>query len=120
LNNPVLKHTEREEFIEHKIGEHHYKPPCFNQKLNKEGSAKVPSAMRVPAACGADQFEKAMQNGMIALDIRSADAFAGAFIPGSLAIPVDMAPAYAGWFLPYDRPVGIISDHFNHQDTQSR
>ena len=53
-----------------------------------------------------------MQNGMIALDIRSAEAFAGAFIPGSLAIPVDMVPAYAGWFLPYDRPVGIISDHF--------
>jgi hydroxyacylglutathione hydrolase len=114
LNNPILKHTGREKFIERKVGEHHYKPPYFKQmeKLNKEGSAKAPVSVRVPAPCNADQFEKAMRNGMIALDIRSAEAFAGAFIPGSLAIPVDMVPAYAGWFLPYDRPVGIISDHF--------
>ena len=114
LNNPILKHTDREKFIAHQINEHHYKPPYFKQmeKLNKEGSAKAPVSVRVPAPCDADQFEKAMQNGMIALDIRSAEAFAGAFIPNSLAIPVDMIPAYAGWFLPYDRPVGIISDHF--------
>jgi hydroxyacylglutathione hydrolase len=51
-----------------------------------------------------------MQNGMIALDIRSAEAFAGAFILGSLAIPLEMIPSYAGWFLTYDRPIGIISD----------
>ncbi len=114
LNNPVLKHTGREKFIEHKVSEHHYQPPYFKQmeKLNKEGSARVPAPVRVPVPCSADQFEKAMQNGMIALDIRSAEAFAGAFIPDSLAIPVDMVPAYGGWFLPYDRPLGIISDHF--------
>jgi hydroxyacylglutathione hydrolase len=114
LNNPILKLTEREKFIAHKVKEHHYKPPYFKQmeKLNKEGSAEAPAPVQVPAPCDADQFEKAMQNGMVALDIRSAEAFAGAFIPGSLAIPVDMVPAYAGWFLPYDRPVGIISDHF--------
>jgi hydroxyacylglutathione hydrolase len=114
LNNPILRHTDREKFIAHKISEHHYKPPYFKQmeKLNKEGSAKVPAAVRALVPCDADHFEKAMKNGMIALDIRSAEAFAGAFIPDSLAIPVDMVPAYAGWFLPYDRPVGIISDHF--------
>jgi hydroxyacylglutathione hydrolase len=78
----------------------------------KEGSASVPAPVRVPVPLEADQFEKALQNGMIALDIRSAEAFAGAFIPGSLAVPVDMVSAYAGWFLPYDRPVGIVSDHF--------
>jgi hydroxyacylglutathione hydrolase len=86
------------------------------EKLNKEGCAKVPAPLRVPVPCDADQFEKAMQNGMIALDIRSAEAFAGAFIPGSLAIPLDMVPAYAGWFLPYDRPVGIVSDFDSHSD----
>ena len=114
LNNPILRSTDREKFVARKVSEHHYKPPYFKQmeKLNKEGSAKVPAPIRVPAPRDADQFEKAMQNGMIALDIRSAEAFAGAFIPGSLAIPVDMVPAYAGWFLPHDRPVGIISDHF--------
>jgi len=114
LNNPILQYTDRENFIERKANEQHYKPPYFKQmeKLNKEGSAKVPAAVRTPVPCDADQFEKAMQNGMIALDIRSAEAFAGAFIPDSLAIPVDMVPAYAGWFLSYDRPVGIISDHF--------
>jgi hydroxyacylglutathione hydrolase len=114
LNNPILKYTERKEFIEHKVNEHHYKPPYFKQmeKLNKEGSANVPAPVRVPAPLDANQFEKAMQNSMIALDIRSAEAFAGAVIPGSLAIPVDMVSAYSGWFLSYDRPVGLISDHF--------
>ena len=84
----------------------------LNLQLNKEGSAKAPAPVQLPIPCDADQFEKGMQNGMVALDIRSAEAFAGAFIPDSLAILVDMVPAYAGWFLPYDRPVGIISDHF--------
>ena len=115
LNNPILKHTDRQKFIEHKINEHHYKPPYFKrmEKLNKEGSTKVLGTVRVPVPRDADHFEKSMQNGMIALDIRSAEAFAGAFIPGSLAIPVDMIPAYAGWFLSYDQPIGIISDHFD-------
>jgi len=114
LNNPILKHSERQRFIKHKINEHHYKPPYFKQmeKLNKEGSAKMPAPLRVPDPCDVDHFEKAMQKGMVALDIRSPEAFAGAFIPGSLAIPVDMIPAYAGWFLSYDRPIGIITDHF--------
>ena len=72
----------------------------------------MPTSIRVPDPCAAGDFDKAMQNGMMALDIRSAEAFAGAFIPGSLAIPVDMIPAYAGWFLSYDQPIGLISDHF--------
>ena len=115
LNNPILKHTNRQKFIEYKVNEHHYKPPYFKQmeKLNKEGSAKVPSPLRVPVPRDVEHFEKAMQNGMIALDIRSAEAFAGAFIPSSLAIPVDMIPAYAGWFLSYDQSIGLISDHFD-------
>ena len=122
LYNPVLKNTNREEFIERKVNEHHYKPPYFKQmeKLNKEGSARVPAPVRIPTGRDAEHFHNAMHNGMIALDIRSAEAFAGAFIPGSLAIPVDMIPAYAGWFLPYDKPVGIISDHFEDIQTSVR
>jgi len=114
LNNPVLKLTDKQKFIEHKIGEHHYKPPYFKQmeKFNTVGSAQMHAAALEPVPHNADHFEKAMQNGMIALDIRSAEAFAGAFIPGSLAIPVDMVPVYAGWFLSYDQPIGIICDHF--------
>ncbi|MEJ2222269.1 MAG: MBL fold metallo-hydrolase, partial [Desulfobacterales bacterium] len=114
LNNPILKYTDRQKFIELKVNEHHYQPPYFKQmeKLNREGSARMPASVRTPNPCDADHFEKAMQKGMTALDIRSAEAFAGAFIPGSLAIPVDMIPAYAGWFLSYDQPIGLITDHF--------
>jgi hydroxyacylglutathione hydrolase len=114
LTNPILQLTDRQKFIEHKVNEHHYKPPYFKkmEKLNKKGSAEVPAPVRIPDPCAAGDFDKAMQNGMLALDIRSAEAFAGAFIPGSLAIPVDMIPAYAGWFLSYDQPIGLISDHF--------
>jgi hydroxyacylglutathione hydrolase len=115
LNNPILKYTDRQKFIAHKVKEHHYKPPYFKkmEKLNLEGSVEAPAPIRVPTPCDVSKFDEAMQNGMTALDIRSAEAFAGAFIPGSLAMPVDMIPAYAGWFLSYDQPIGIISDHFD-------
>ena len=122
INNPKLKYIDRQTFIEHKVNEHHYKPPYFKQmeKLNTQGSAVVPASVRVPPPRDAGYFDKAMQKGMIALDIRSPEAFAGAFIPGSLAIPVDMVPAYAGWFISYEKPVGLISDHLEDVDKAVR
>jgi hydroxyacylglutathione hydrolase len=65
----------------------------------------------------ADEFETAMQDGMTAVDIRSAEAFAGAFIPGSLALPLSLVPSYAGWFLAYDRPLGIIAERYEDAAT---
>jgi len=119
LHNPALKTTDREAFIRRKCEEQHYQPPYFRQmeRLNKAGASPSSASCRHPAPLGADTFEAAMQDGMAAIDIRSAEAFAGAYIPDSLAIPLHMLPSYAGWFLSYDHPIGLIADRYEDAAT---
>jgi len=54
-------------------------------------------------------FASAMDNGLIAVDLRMAEAFAGGHVPGSLSLPVAMLTSFAGWILPYDTPIGLIA-----------
>lgn len=111
-HNPMLQLKDRDEFIRRKVNEKHDQPPYFKQMeaYNQEGSAPflgvVPSARPMRAG----EFEKEMDNDMLALDVRSPEAFAGAFIPGSLAIPLGMLPAFAGWFVSYDQDIGIVAE----------
>ncbi|MFO7965901.1 MAG: MBL fold metallo-hydrolase [Desulfobacterales bacterium] len=120
-HNPVLQKTDREAFIRYKVNEHHYKPPYFSQmeKFNREGA---PSLCEIPKPppLGPSAFEERMNNGMIAVDTRSAEAFAGSFIPGSIALPLEMIPAFAGYFIPYDREIGLITSGYEHVDRAVR
>ncbi|MEW6333633.1 MAG: MBL fold metallo-hydrolase [Thermodesulfobacteriota bacterium] len=113
-HNPLLQRTDRKEFIQYKVQEHHYKPPYFEmmEKLNREGA---PPLMEIPKPppMSPSEFEKAMGKGMLVLDTRSAEAIAGSFIPGSLAIPLEMIPGFAGYFLPYDRDIGLITSGYD-------
>ncbi len=97
LNNPALQFNNKADFIQAKIRERHVKPPYFSkmEEYNLKGSPPVEPVFP-PKPFQADQFEQAMQDGMLAVDIRSPEAFAGAYIPGSLAIPLEMLPVYAG------------------------
>ncbi len=122
LNNPVLRISNRDEFIKLKVGEHHYKPHYFKmmEKYNQEGSAPALSGLPVPRALNAGEFSMAMEKGALVLDVRSAEAFAGAFIPGSLSVPLDMVPAFAGYFLPYDRKILLVIQQPGDLDTAVR
>jgi hydroxyacylglutathione hydrolase len=119
--NPVLQLTQRQDFIDYKVQEHHSKPPYFAQmeEYNLNGAPAL-GELNLPKPFNAGQFEQAIQNGLIPVDIRSPEAFAGAYIPGSLALPLDMLPAYAGWFLPYDQDIGLIVDDFKDIDPALR
>ncbi len=110
-NNPVLQKTNRQEFIERKTKEHHYKPPYFKkmEEYNLNGAPPLAELPR-PSPLNPNRTEAAVQNGAILVDLRSPEAFAGAFIPGSLAIPLDMLPAYAGYLLDYECDLVLIPE----------
>ncbi len=120
-NNPDLKIHPRDEFIRYKIGQKPEQPPYF-KKMEEYNQYGAPSMQTLPEPdpLSAEQFEKAMAEGMLVVDTRSPESFAGAFIPGSMAIPLDMIPAYAGYFLSYDRKIGLIVESPNDIDLAVR
>ncbi|RJQ60854.1 MAG: MBL fold metallo-hydrolase [Desulfobacteraceae bacterium] len=120
-HNPVLQKTDREEFIRHKVNEHHYQPPYFKQmeKFNREGAPPL-MELPQPPPMGAGEFETRMKEGMLVLDTRSPEAFAGSFIPGSLAIPLEMIPSFAGYFVPYDQKIGLVASGYDDVGTAVR
>ncbi len=120
-NNPDLKIHPRDEFIRYKIGQKPEQPPYF-KKMEEYNQYGAPSMQTLPEPdpLSAEQFEKAMAEGMLVVDTRSPESFAGAFIPGSMAIPLDMIAAYAGYFLSYDRKIGLIVESPNDIDLAVR
>ncbi len=110
-NNPVLQKTDRTEFIEYKVNEHHYLPAYFKkmEEYNQHGPPPL-EALPVPPPLSAAEVKAAGEDGAVILDLRSPEAYAGAFIPDSLAIPVEMVPAYAGYLLEYGRDIILIPD----------
>lgn len=120
-NNQALQFESKQDFIRAKITERHPKPSYFAkmEELNLKGAPPV-EPIYPPKPFHAEEFEKAMQEGMLAVDTRSPEAFAGAYIPGSVAIPLDMLPVYAGWFLPYNTDIGLIVDSYQDLDPALR
>jgi hydroxyacylglutathione hydrolase len=112
LFNPFLQVEGREAFIEQKITEHAYQPPYFRkmEEYNQNGSAPMMDRLPSPPPLSPGDFEAAMQNTALAVDLRSPEAFAGAFIPGSLAIPLEMVAGFAGYFAPYDKDIVLVVD----------
>jgi hydroxyacylglutathione hydrolase len=112
-HNPVLRKTDRAEFIRFKVNEEHFLPPYFRrmEKWNLEGAPPL-ERLPIPKPLSADEFARAADGGMLVVDIRSPEAFAGAHVPKSFCLPLDMLPVFAGMFLPYDQPIGlIVEDH---------
>ncbi len=111
-HNRILQMKDRDKFIAYKAAEHHYKAPYFKmmEKYNLEGIPLV-NKLPEPKPVSADEFDKRLQKGLLAIDIRSPEAFAGAHIPGSINIPFDMVAAFAGWIISYDDKVGLIVEN---------
>ncbi len=109
--NPALQNADREDFINYKLAEKHYKPPYFKRMevYNLEGAPPLAELPR-PVPFTPDDVEDAVESGAVLVDLRSPEAFAGAFIPGSLAVPLDMVPAYIGYLVGYDRDLILIPE----------
>lgn len=124
LNNRVLQHTERDAFVRHKVNEKHYRAPYFRkmEEHNLKGNAAEMPRLPRPRPMNTDTFAAAMEDGMVAIDVRSPEALAGAFVPGSVALPMAALAAYGGWFLEYDHPIGIITEPgaYDHVETVVR
>lgn len=101
----------RSEFIEAKTGEHHDYPPYFTrmEQLNASSGAGRDPDVRKPAPMGVEDFAKAMDSGLIAVDLRAAEGFAGGHVPDSVSLPEAMLTSFAGWLLPDDAPIGLIA-----------
>lgn len=112
--NPHLQKT-REEFISHKITEHHTRPPYFlkMEKYNQEGPPilnKLPN----PAPLMPKTFIEKMKLASIVVDTRQPPSFGGAHLKDSYSIWLERIPSYAGWILPYDKPILLILEDKNY------
>lgn len=101
----------RAEFIQAKIAEHHDYPPYFRkmEQINASIGPGPDRELRKPAPMSAEDFAGELENGLIAVDLRTAESFSGGHVPGSLALPVDMLTTFAGWLVPYKRRIGLIA-----------
>jgi len=87
LHNPVLHLTNRDEFIAHKVREHHERPPYFRQmeRYNLEG-APLLRKLPIPTPLTPLEFKDVMEQGAVVVDARTPPAFGGAHIKGSYSI----------------------------------
>jgi len=109
LMNPLLQ-LSREDFVEHKMKEHHEYAPYFKlmEKYNVEGAPFLGSGKRYEAL-PLIEFKQKMDEGAVVLDLRSPSAFGGAHIKGSYSIPPGLL-SFTGWFIPFDKPIVTVMD----------
>lgn len=115
LMNPVLQKS-KEEFIEHKVNEHHEYPPYFRmmERYNVEGAPFVGPGP-TPRALSPDEFREKIREGSIVLDTRSPPSFGGAHIKGSYSVPTKRL-SIGGWLLPYDEKILLVLEGLKDLD----
>lgn len=120
-HNPRLS-LSRVDFIDAKRGEHHDYPPYFRkmEELNASAGPGMGLDVSPPGPMNVQAFANAMDEGMIAVDLRMAEGFAGGHVPGSLSLPVAMLTSFAGWLLPYDTPIGLIAETAEQAENGAR
>lgn len=113
LQNYALQLTDKREFIEYKLSEHHYFSPYFKkmEKYNLEGPPLLKNLPRFkPLLPGT--FKKEFEKGGIVVDTRNPASFGSAHIKDSYNIWLKGLPSYVGWVLPYDNPILLIVENF--------
>lgn len=112
LYSKPLQAKTREEFIAAKLAEHPMQPPYFSkmEEYNQHGNAPLLDRVSSPEWWSVEQLKRALDNGIILLDVRPPESIAGAYIKGSLTIPLALLPAYAGFFLPYGSEIALVAD----------
>jgi hydroxyacylglutathione hydrolase len=106
--NPLLQ-LSKEQFVEHKINEHHETSPYFRkmEQYNLEGPP-VLSNLQEPKLLSPAEFQKLIDKDAVVVDTRTPPAFGSAHINGSYSIWLGGLPLFAGWVLPYDQPILLV------------
>ena len=114
-HNPILKITEKEEFVQYKMNEHHYFLPYF-KKMEQYNLMGAPLLKNIPRfkPLNAKKFKEEIDKGAIVLDTRNPDSFGAAHIGGSYNIWLEGIPSFAGWVLPYDKQLLLVVKDFNN------
>ncbi len=109
-HNPLLRITDREEFIAAKLAEHHDQPPYFRtmERLNLRGAPPLPWPLQPPPLAQAEFAARAGR--AVVVDVRSAPAFLGAHLRGSVSLPLAMIGGFAGWLLAADDDLLLVAE----------
>ncbi len=104
--------TDEDQFVAAVLEGQPAPPPYFAEmkRVNKLGAqplASLPPIAQLPH----EQLARAMEQGLLVVDVRATERYAQGHIPGTLNLPLDGAfLTWAGWLLPYDRPFALIAD----------
>jgi hydroxyacylglutathione hydrolase len=112
IQNPVLRITEKEDFVKYKMSEDPEPPPYFKrmEQDNLDGPPLLGN-LPVPLALQPEGFNNKIKEGAIVLDTRDPSSFGGAHIAGAYSIWLEGLPSFAGWVLPYDQPLLLVADN---------
>jgi len=121
LQNPVLQLKKIEDFIQHKVTEHHEYAPYFRkmEEYNQNGPPLL-GHLPSPIPLSPQKFQDWMKQGAIVVDTRMPADFGSAYIKGSYNIMVQNLPTYAGWVLPYNKPILLVVEDPAHLDSAVR
>ncbi len=114
--NPRLQHTTREGFVNDVAQVLEY-PPYFAmmEKVNQEGPPLL-GHLPAPVPLAPEEFAERAGEAQV-LDTRSIFEFSAAHLPGALSIWQEGVPRYAGWYLSYERPILLVCDGDNPEQT---
>ena len=121
IQNPVLRMTNKEDFVKYKLSEKPEKPPNFKrmEEINLNGPPLLGS-LPVPPPLDPEEFNSKVKEGAVILDTRDPSSFGGVHIPGAYSIWLDGLPSFAGWVLPYDLQVILVVDNKENVETSVR
>lgn len=120
-SNYALLATSKEEFIR-QVTEGLSAPPQYfpiNAKINKEGYDALDMLMeRSFRPLSIQDFKAKAKDGAVILDTRHANVFPEGFVPESISIGLEGRFAeWAGSLLPFDKPVILVTDPGQEQET---
>jgi glyoxylase-like metal-dependent hydrolase (beta-lactamase superfamily II) len=110
--NYALKPMPKEEFVKMMTTDLPEVPAYFTKdaEINRTGAVALEEMPR-PSALSAEEFNRMMQQGALALDVRSAAAFGNGHVPGALNIGLSgQFASWAGTLIPMGTPILIVSE----------
>jgi glyoxylase-like metal-dependent hydrolase (beta-lactamase superfamily II)/rhodanese-related sulfurtransferase len=113
LTNPSLQIKTRDEFIEQLTSNLPARPEYFlrDAEINRVGAPSMDELIPAQAFSPAELVD-AMENGVIALDVRHQDSFAQAHVPGSINVPLGgQFASWAGAVVGLNTPVIVIAEN---------
>lgn len=110
--NWALQPMSEDQFVQNALSGQPEPPKYFAEmkRLNKEGP-RILHGFRRPELVDISALDRALKNGALVVDTRSAPHFAAAHVPGTIGIPLNRSfTTYAGWLVPYSADFFVIVD----------